>query len=66
MFMKMCAKARATMGALSRDERGVSAMEYVILVVIVVAAVAALKDPLTTAYESAFGKVTTAINTATQ
>jgi Flp pilus assembly pilin Flp len=46
---------RKLLNALKRDERGVSALEYVILAVVVVAAVAALKEPISTMYSSAFG-----------
>ncbi|WP_298015684.1 Flp family type IVb pilin [uncultured Castellaniella sp.] len=46
---------KGMLGALKRDERGVSALEYVILAVIVVAAVAAgggiLRNVITSAFE---------------
>lgn len=65
MFMQMCAKARATISGLKRDERGVSALEYTILAAVVVAAVIAAAPTIKSMYDDAFTatseKVTTAI-----
>lgn len=49
---------------LSRDERGVSALEYAILAAVIVAAVATATTTLGADITTLFGKFTTAISNA--
>lgn len=60
---------KGVMGALKRNERGVSALEYVILAAVVVGAVAfaapTLRDVITSAFTQVGSKVTSAVNAAT-
>lgn len=57
---------RKLLNALKRDERGVSALEYVILAVIVVAAVAAggavLRTVITSAFQATGDKISSCIS----
>ena len=62
----MYAKLKRVMGALKRDERGVSALEYVILAAVVVGAVVAggavLENVITNAFDDMGTKVTTELS----
>jgi Flp pilus assembly pilin Flp len=66
MLTKLCTKLKGMLGALKRDERGVSALEYVILAVIVVAAVAAggsvLRTVITSAFQATGDKISSCID----
>ena len=62
MYTKLCTKMKGVMGALKRDERGVSALEYVILAVVVVVAVAAGGQVLKGVISSAFNQVGSVIS----
>ena len=61
----MYAKIKRVLGALKRDERGVSALEYVILAAVVVAAVIAggtvLEGVITNAFSDIGGAISTKI-----
>lgn len=61
MLTKLCTKLKGVMGALKRDERGVSALEYVILAAVVVAAVIAGGSMLTDVITNAFSDIGTKI-----
>lgn len=54
MFTELCIRLKVAMDSLKNDERGVSALEYVILAAVVVAAVIAggaiLKEVITSAF----------------
>ncbi len=62
MYKKVCMKLKGVLGALKRDERGVSALEYVILAAVVVAAVIAGGTVLKDVIESAFSQVGSAVS----
>lgn len=66
MYTKLCTKLWVAMDSLKRDERGVSAIEYAILVAVVVAAVAAGVSLLDIdGPDGPFGKAQAAIEAAT-
>jgi pilus assembly protein Flp/PilA len=64
MYTKFCTKLWAALESLKHDERGVTALEYVILAAIVIAAIigASTQFDFNTWFGTIASKVTTAVN----